>query len=75
MDRRVFLTATALGLMSGCSSFWTRGPSGSSTMKLKKCLKIGMVNIEGSLLEKFKVLKEVGFDGVEMDSPSVVDWD
>ena len=75
MDRRVFLTATALGLMSGCSSFWTRGPSGSSTMKLKKCLKIGMVNIEGSLLEKFKVLKEVGFDGVEMDSPSGVDWD
>jgi hexulose-6-phosphate isomerase len=34
-------------------------------------LKIGMVNIPGSLTDKFKTLKEIGFDGVEMDSPGM----
>lgn len=39
--------------------------------RLYKSLKIGMVNLPGSLTEKFRVLKEVGFDGVEMDSPGM----
>ncbi len=37
---------------------------------IKKSLKIGMVTDNISLLEKFKLIKEVGFDGVELDSPS-----
>ncbi len=37
---------------------------------IKKALKIGMVDGEMSLLEKFTLIKSVGFDGVEMDSPS-----
>lgn len=39
--------------------------------RIYKSLKIGMVQVPGSLTEKFKVLKEVGFDGVEMDSPGM----
>ena len=39
--------------------------------RMYKTLKIGMVNIPGSLTEKFKALKSVGFDGVEMDSPGM----
>jgi hexulose-6-phosphate isomerase len=47
----------------------------SSSRKYKKAVKIGMVNIEGTLLDKFKLLKEIGFDGVELDSPSNVNID
>lgn len=41
----------------------------------KKAVKIGMVQVEGSLLDKFKLLKELGFDGVELDSPGGPDPD
>lgn len=41
----------------------------------KKSLKFGMVDTEGSVLEKFELLKRVGFDGVELDSPSGLDTD
>jgi L-ribulose-5-phosphate 3-epimerase len=41
--------------------------------KFKKSLKIGMVAGQMSLLEKFKLLKSLGFDGVELDSPGPID--
>ncbi len=37
---------------------------------IKKAVKIGMVNVEGALLDKFKLLAELGFDGVELDAPN-----
>lgn len=37
--------------------------------RYRKAVKIGMVQVPGSLTDKFKVLKELGFDGVELDSP------
>ena len=40
---------------------------------MKKALKIGMVHGEMSILDKFKMLKELGFDGVELNSPSDLD--
>src|SRR5262245_25955887 len=36
---------------------------------MKKALMFGMVKTEGTLLDKFRMLKEVGYDGVELDSP------
>lgn len=41
------------------------------TGRIYKTLKIGMVREPGTLTEKFKMLKEIGFDGVEMNSPGV----
>src|SRR6478752_5692929 len=38
--------------------------------KFKKAVKIGMVRPGETLLEKFKLLKELGFDGIELDAPS-----
>lgn len=35
-----------------------------------KSLKIGMVKDGNSLLEKFQLIKDLGFDGIELDSPS-----
>ena len=40
--------------------------------RFKKAVKIGMVKAGSTLLEKFQLLKELGFDGVELDSPSGV---
>jgi hexulose-6-phosphate isomerase len=36
----------------------------------KKAVKIGMVAAEGPLADKFALLRDCGFDGVELDSPS-----
>ena len=39
---------------------------------IKKALMFDMVKSSGTLTEKFRMLKEVGFDGVELDSPSTL---
>src|SRR3546814_1959072 len=41
------------------------GTASAGPVKIKKSLKFGMVQEEGTILEKFKLLKELGFDGVE----------
>lgn len=43
------------------------------TRRLKKALKLGMVQLEGTWTERFRTLKELGFDGVEPDAPSELD--
>ena len=39
---------------------------------IKKSLKYGMIKEELSLLDKFKLIKDLGFDGVELDSPNTL---
>ena len=43
--------------------------------RLKKAVKFGMIGIKAPIEEKFALIKELGFDGVELDSPSSVDRD
>jgi len=45
--------------------------TGSPTddQRFKKAVKIGMVKVAGDLSEKFALLKELGFDGIELNSP------
>lgn len=38
--------------------------------RIKKSLKFGMVKEDMTIEEKFRMLKDIGFDGVEMDSPN-----
>ena len=40
---------------------------------LKKAVKFSMIREELSVLEKFKLIKTLGFDGIEMDSPNDFD--
>jgi L-ribulose-5-phosphate 3-epimerase len=40
--------------------------------RLKKALKFDMIDIKGSIEEKFALIKALGFQGVEIDSPSGV---
>jgi hexulose-6-phosphate isomerase len=43
--------------------------------RLKKAVKFGMIGIKGSIREKFELIKSLGFQGVEVDSPSSVNKD
>lgn len=40
---------------------------------LRYACKIGMVAVEGSLTDRFRLLADLGYDGVELDSPSQLD--
>jgi L-ribulose-5-phosphate 3-epimerase len=39
-------------------------------VRLRKAVMLGMVQGESSLLEKFRLLRQLGYDGVELDSPN-----
>ena len=64
MNRRTFLAASAGTLLVGAAFADTKKP------KLKKAVKYGMVGPGKTVREKFDLLKKLGFDGVEIDSPS-----
>ena len=72
MQRRDFLASTILATMAaGLGNL----PSLEDKMvrtpkKIKKCLKIDMVGEKLSLKDKFSLLKDLGFDGVELNSPN-----
>jgi hexulose-6-phosphate isomerase len=74
--RREFLATSAAALAAGALG-WPAGIGRAidqkpTEKKFKKAVKIGMVRAGTTLLEKFQLLKELGFDGVELDSPSRV---
>lgn len=45
-------------------------PATSNRGRIYKSCKWGMIETDGSVLEKFQLCKEVGFDGMELISPS-----
>lgn len=45
-------------------------PSSEGVLPIKLALKYHMVQVEASMVEKFKLLKQLGYDGVELDSPN-----
>ena len=81
LERRDFIQlGTAFGataLMEGRRTLLTAAPvRATGNTYLKKSLKFTMVSADGlSLLERFRLIKEAGFQGVEMDSPSDLDRD
>lgn len=75
MKRRKFVETSAIGslmLSTASMSFCTSQISNNSPLN-KKSLKYGMIKEDISILEKFKLVKSLGFDGVEMDSPNDLD--
>ena len=75
-DRRQFLHRAAAAAAAASWPLAVAGVAAESAEKrMKKAVKFGMVKLDGSVLDKFKLLKELGFDGVELDAPSVLDRD
>lgn len=80
MNRKEFLkysARTAAGTAAGMALFPTASAhSNLSTPKAEdqplkyKSLKYGMIKGDMSVLKKFQMIKELGYDGVEMDSPN-----
>jgi L-ribulose-5-phosphate 3-epimerase len=75
--RRGFLASTAsAAAVLGMASVGTAAEAdGSKKPRLKKAVKFGMIGGGGSVEDRFNLIKELGFDGVEMDSPSDVNKD
>ncbi len=67
-DRRAFLVGglAATALVSTGRAVMSSVPA---KRRIKKAVKIGMVQVDGTLTEKFALLAELGFDGVELDGP------
>jgi L-ribulose-5-phosphate 3-epimerase len=69
--RRRFL-ATSAAMATAATTVGLSSPVSAAEKpekRYKKAVKIGMVRLKGSLLDKFKLLKELGYDGVELNSP------
>jgi len=88
MNRREFLSTSAAGTVGvmGLASAANAGTFNihalsATTRRIKpgkrmlKSLKFGMIGEGETMLEKFTLIKECGFDGVELDSPSDFDLD
>lgn len=83
MKRRKFILQTGLAMSgiaaTGLGSAHLHAANApiplaqNSSRNIKKSLKWGMVKTEGSVLEKFQLLKDLGYDGVELDSPNDLD--
>jgi L-ribulose-5-phosphate 3-epimerase len=68
MNRRSFLQSAA-GLAT-IATMPTLLTATARKPQLKKAVKYGMIRIKGSIADKFNLIKSLGFQGVEMDSPS-----
>lgn len=74
-SRREFLAncsaaaAAGLTLTTPAALLAADNTTASGEKRIKKAVKIGMVGVQGSLAEKMTVLKELGFDGLELNSP------
>ncbi|WOK09556.1 sugar phosphate isomerase/epimerase family protein [Imperialibacter roseus] len=81
MNRKEFIKkstgaiASAAILGSGAISPLSASPEKETLAKvsIKKSLKWGMVKEDLSIMDKFKMLKDLGYDGVELDSPNDLD--
>lgn len=70
MNRRFFLTTAAAGAAGLALSPRLTFALSARRPALMKAVKYNMIDVDGSVRDKFALLKELGFDGVEMHSPN-----
>jgi hexulose-6-phosphate isomerase len=73
--RRDFLRVSSATLMASAfvAGSSLRAQDAKPERRFMKTLKFGMVKEDLSITDKFKLLKDLGYDGVELDSPSKLD--
>jgi L-ribulose-5-phosphate 3-epimerase len=70
MNRRQFLRTTSLaGLAAGTASAAATAAATARPQPIKLALKYGMAGFNSDIASTFATLKEIGYDGVELDSP------
>src|SRR5579884_3264301 len=68
-SRRNFLKLTTGAAALAASGFPILAEDAPKKRAIKKGVGIGMVQIKGTLLDKFKLLKDLGYDGIELKRP------
>ncbi|MBK7373517.1 MAG: sugar phosphate isomerase/epimerase [Saprospiraceae bacterium] len=68
LKRRTFLKYSAMAPVAFSVPVWETKKTGAPL--IKKALKYGMIKENLSILDKFKLVKDLGFDGIELDSPN-----
>src|SRR5438309_10347709 len=63
MNRRSFLKISAA---SAAATAFVPSASAASKRNLRKAIMYSTIGVKGSVLEKFRVMKEAGFEGVEL---------
>lgn len=74
-DRREFLKTSAAGAAAAMAPGHLFAADERPYPRLRTAVKYGMINIKGSVLEKFELAKKLGFEGVELNSPDNIDRD
>jgi len=74
LKRRTFIkqSATASIVLAAAPNILCTPPVPDRPL-IKKSLKFGMIKEDLSVMDKFKLVKDLGFDGVELDSPNDLD--
>src|SRR4030095_8169530 len=62
MNRRSFLKITMAGAVSAA---FAPAASAASKRNLRRAIMYSTIGVKGSVLEKFRAMKEAGFEGVE----------
>jgi L-ribulose-5-phosphate 3-epimerase len=80
VNRRAFLRSTMTAAAAGAALLGAAGEpfalaADAAKPKLRKAVKVGMIQEGKTFREKFDLIKSLGFEGVEMDSPSDADRD
>lgn len=72
LDRRTFLAAgvTAAAALGLGGTNVALAKEDAPVRKFQKAVKYSMVGEKGSLMEQFKLLKALGYDGIDMDRPA-----
>ena len=65
-NRRKFLQTSTFAALSAASFLKAQD---ASTSPIKLALKYNMVSFDADLSKSFAILKEIGYDGVELDAP------
>lgn len=71
IDRREFLAASATALAA--TALTSAAEAADTKLTLRKAVKLSMVGGDAGLPQKFKMLKEIGFEGIDVDSPQKVE--
>ena len=72
MNRRFFLQTTAAAL---ASTALTRAQDAPKKRALKKAVNLGMISGGASVGDRFKMAKDAGFDGLELNRPDAISLD
>ncbi len=74
MNRRAFLRSTvaaaAGAALVGTDARRILAADAGAKPRLRKAVKVGMIQEGATFREKFELIKSLGFEGVEMDSPT-----